>query len=313
MMNLARAPLTSSDVSARTTLGVFLRQADRLGERPLLHYFRNDRWQSISWATARTHVLRIAARLVGKGVARGMAVAILSENRQEWILCDLAIQAVGGFTVPIYPSLTPATAERIVSDSGARLVIVSSSDLAQRLANAPELPQIVLMDRDVGEWTQNEPEGALVDAVSARLAALAGTDIATVIYTSGTTGEPKGAVISHESMVAMAQASLAAFELRDDDLLLSFLPYSHVFERVSGVFVPIAAGASIWISRGADHLIEDIATVRPTLMMAVPRVFEKVVDAVEQEVGRQRPVRRFVARWVLGRRIGYQLVDGLVV
>jgi long-chain acyl-CoA synthetase len=311
-MSGVTAPLKATAVSPRTTVGVFLRQAERFDDRPLLHYFADQRWQSISWATARVEVLRIAARLISSGVRPSTAVTIFAKNRPEWILCDLAIQAAGAITVPIYPSLTSATAQGIVRDCGAELAIVSGQDLAQRLAIGGEL-RIVQMDREVAEWTQTEPDGALLDAVSMRVAALKGTDVATVIYTSGTTGKPKGAVIPHESMVAMAEASLAAFELRPDDVLLSFLPYSHVFERISGIFVPIAAGASIWISRGADYLVDDISAVRPTLMMGVPRVFEKVVDAVEQEVSHQRLARRAVARWVLRRRIGHQLVDRFVI
>jgi long-chain acyl-CoA synthetase len=312
-MNVLTMSLHATVVSPRTTVGVFLRQAERFDDRPLLHYFRDQRWQSISWAAACEQVRRIAARLIGSGLRPGSAVIILAENRPEWILCDLAIQAAGAITVPIYPSLTPATAQRIVRDCGAELAIVSGQELAQRLAIGGELRQIVDMDREMAEWTQAAPDAALLDEVSMRLTALRGADVATVIYTSGTTGEPKGAVIPHESMVAMAEASLAAFELRSDDVLLSFLPYSHVFERISGIFVPIAAGASIWISRGADYLVDDISAVRPTLMMGVPRVFEKVVDAVEQEVSHQRLARRAVARWVLRRRIGHQLVDRFVI
>jgi long-chain acyl-CoA synthetase len=312
-MNALTVPLMATAVSPRTTVGVFLRQADRFDERPLLHYFRDQRWQSISWAAARVQVLRIAARLVAGGVRPGATVVILSENRPEWILCDLAIQAAGAVTVAIYPSLTPPTARRIVRDSGAELAIVSGQELAERLEVSGDLHRNVRMDREVAEWAQTEADGALLDGVSRRAAALKGSDVATVIYTSGTTGEPKGAVIPHESMVAMAEASVAAFELRPDDVLLSFLPYSHVFERVSGIFVPISAGASIWITRGADHLVDDIAAVRPTLMMGVPRVFEKVVDAVEQEVSQQRPARRVIARWVLRRRVGHQLVDRFVI
>jgi long-chain acyl-CoA synthetase len=311
-MSVVTVPLDATAVSPRTTVGVFLRQAERFDVRPLLHYFRDQRWQSISWATARHQVLQIAARLIGSGVRPGTAVIILAENRPEWILCDLAIQAAGAITVPIYPSLTSAAAQRIVHDCGAELAIVSGQELAQRLAIGGEL-RIVQMDGEVAEWTQTAPAGALLDEVSMRVTALRGADVATVIYTSGTTGEPKGAVIPHESMVAMAEASLAAFELRPDDVLLSFLPYSHVFERVSGIFVPISVGASIWISRGADHLVDDIAAVRPTLMMGVPRVFEKVVDAVEQEVSQQRLARRVIARWALRRRVGHQLVDRFVI
>ena len=306
-------PLTATAVSPRTTVGVFLRQAERFDDRPLLHYFGDQRWQSISWATARVEVLRIAAGLVGSGVRPGTAVIILAENRPEWILCDLAIQAVGAITVPIYPSLTSATAQRIVCDCGAELAIVSGQELAQRLTIGDELRRIVRMDQEVAEWTQTEADGGLLDAVSTRAAGLKGVDVATVIYTSGTTGEPKGAVIPHESMVAMAEASRAAFELRPDDVFLSFLPYSHVFEHVSGIFVPISAGASIWISRGGGHLVDDIAAVRPTLMMGVPRVFEKMVDAVEQEVSQQRPARRVIARWALRKRVGHQLVDRFVI
>jgi long-chain acyl-CoA synthetase len=281
-------PEVAAAVSPRTTVGLFLRQAARWGTRPLLQYACGEAWHSLSWAQAHARVLRIAAALHERGVAPGQRVLLFAENRPEWLLCDLGIQAAGALTVPVYATLSAAAAQQIARDSGASFAIVSDAARADRLAGVAGLRDVVTMDREVAGWMARASRPELGAAVARRASALAADDLATVIYTSGTSGDPKGALITHQSIVTMAEAGRDAFEVGPDDVILSFLPYAHVFERVSGLYTPLAAGATIWIARGAEHLPADIARARPTVMLGIPRLFEKMVAAVEDHV-RQRP------------------------
>jgi long-chain acyl-CoA synthetase len=164
--------------------------------------------------------------------------------------------------------------------------------------------RVVTFEPDLHRWLQREPPAAEVEELERRAARLDGEDLATIVYTSGTTGESKGVLLAHRNVVDMAASDLRAFRLGADDVLLSVLPYSHVFERLSAVFNVVSAGAQLWVSRGLDHLAEDIAEVRPTVMIGVPRLFEKVHDRVLRQVAAQPRLRRALFAWALdaGRR-----------
>jgi long-chain acyl-CoA synthetase len=307
---------------AETVVGVFLEQAERRGSAPFLHHWEKDSWQALSWDDCRTRVLRIGAALVGKGVKPGEAVIILSDNRVEWILSDFGIQAVGGVTVPIYSTSTRETIAKIASNSEARLAITGADELA---ANLPEGLKTVAMDGELAQWMAAESDSATrgvgraqaapssadrgdfppqLSEVKRRLAALKPTDVASIIYTSGTTGDPKGVVLPHSNFVQMARFALEEFSVGPEDTMLSFLPFSHVFERQSGVVIAITAGVEIWLSRGIDHLAEDIAAVNPTVMLGVPRMFEKIVDRVRDIARRQPFWKRILFNLALAGRLG---------
>lgn len=311
-MVLTAHAFAASSLSPQTTTGVFFQQAERFAGRPFLYAFRESNWRSTSWTEAREQVLRVAAGLVRSGLQVGEPVMLLSQNRTEWIICDFAIQAAGGITVPVYPTLTADEIGKIASDSQAVLAI-AAADLKGKLTLTQQLRRVIEMDGELASWLGADPEALLLDEVARRAAAVKPDDVATIIYTSGTTGNPKGVVIPHRNIVSMAAAGRAAFELGTEDVLLSILPYSHVFERVSGIFTPLSAGSTIWISRGAAQLLDDVAVARPTLMMAVPRMLEKIVDRVEAQVSREPLLRRIMARWALRAWLGHALVDRLVL
>ncbi len=287
-------------VDPRTTVGLFLRQAARLGGRPVVRYHGAGGWQEVSWDQMRTLVLQVAARLVAEGVLAGERVALLSENRLEWLYCDLGIQAVGAATVPIYPSSTPDMANRIAADTGVRVVFVAGPALAERL----QVERVVRMDGELQRWVEEGVDPTLLEAVSARCAAIRPDDVATIIPTSGTTGEPKGVVLAHRCLVDMARICAQAFEINEGDVALSLLPYAHVFERVNSVLVTLAAGGSMWLSRGADRVLEDLGECRPTVMVSVPRMYEKMHQRVMASLRQQRGWRRLLVGWALeqGRR-----------
>ena len=284
-----------------TVVGVFLAQVEDRGAAPFLHHWDAGAWKALGWDDCGTRVLRIGAGLVAAGVRAGEAVVILSDNRVEWILSDLGIQAAGGVTVPIYSTSTRETIAKIVANCEAKLAITGTDKLA---ANLPEALKVVAMDDELVNWMVAEPASKAEVEMGRRLAELKASDVASIIYTSGTTGDPKGVVLPHSNFVAMARASLEDFALGPEDTSLSFLPFSHVFERQSGVVIAILAGSEVWLSRGLDHLAEDIAEVNPTVMLGVPRMFEKIVDRVRETVRGQPAWKRLLFDLALAGRLG---------
>jgi long-chain acyl-CoA synthetase len=244
------------------------------------------------------NVLAVASALVDAGVKAGDSVVLISENRVEWIYCDIAIQSVGAITVPIYPSSPPELAQKIASDSGAVLAIASGEKLAGKLATTGPLRRLARMDTDVAQWVSREPQH--LAEIAARLEAIKPDDLCTIVYTSGTTGEPKGAELAHRNLVDISRAILQVFPLSPDDHTLSFLPYSHVFERINNLFIGMLFGGQAWISRGTDHLAEELQEVKPTVMNSVPRVYEKMHGAVMARVREAPAVRRALFNWAVG-------------
>jgi len=286
-------------LSERTTSGLFFRQSARFGDRTLVRFHDGERWRGASWNRTADLALRVAARLVGEGVSAGDRVAIMAENRVEWLYCDLAIQAAGAVTVPIYPSTSARTAQAIATDAGIRVAFVDE-DLRDRL----QVERLVGFDSDLPGWVADPADPELLAEVEARAAAVSPDDLATLVYTSGTTGLPKGVMLPHRCFVDMAHSCLEAFDIGQEDESLSFLPYSHVFERINGVFVGLAAGGSAWIARGIPKLVDDLQECRPTVMVSVPRVYEKMHQQVMAIVREQPAHRRAIFRWAIaqGRR-----------
>jgi long-chain acyl-CoA synthetase len=279
----------------RTTIGLFFRQAARFGDRTLVRFHDGDGWRGASWSRMADLALRVAARLMREGVQAGDRVAIMAENRFEWLYCDLAIQAAGAVTVPIYPSTPARTAQVIAEDAGVRVAFVDDG-LRDRL----EVERLVALEADLPDWVAEPADPELLAEVEARAAAVQPDDLATLVYTSGTTGLPKGVMLPHRCFVDMAHSCLEVFDIGPEDESLSFLPYSHVFERINGVFVGMAAGASAWIARGVPKLVDDLQECRPTVMVSVPRVYEKMHQQVMAVVREQPPHRRAIFRWAIG-------------
>jgi long-chain acyl-CoA synthetase len=281
-------------LSERTTFGLFSRQAARFGDRTLVRFHDGQAWRGLSWGRMAELTSRVAARLIGEGVQAGDRVAIMAENRAEWLYCDLAIQACGAVTVPIYPSTPANTAQVIADDAGTRLAFVDDG-LADRL----HVDRLVRIDADLPAWVAGAADPELLGELAARAAAVTADDLATLVYTSGTTGMPKGVMLPHRCFVDMAHSALQVFEIGPDDEALSFLPYSHVFERINGIFVGMVAGGSAWIARGVPRLVDDLAEARPTIMVAVPRVYEKMHQQVMAIVREQPARRQAIFRWAV--------------
>jgi long-chain acyl-CoA synthetase len=283
-----------------TIPGVFFDQAHHQVDSTYLHFFRDGEWRTLSWAETAERAVRVACALLSEGLQFGDHVVVMAPNRPEWLYCDLGILAAGGVTVPIYPSVVPKVAHFMAEDCDANIAIVAGDELSAKLAGRPYPAHIFTMDEDVPRWTGTEPDVERRAQVAERLLRLDPHDVATVAYTSGTTGDPKGVMLNHNHFVETAKAALQMFHIGPQDELLSYLPYSHVLERIDGIFIETMAGCSFWLARSLDTLLEDIQVARPTIMLGVPRVFEKVYEAVHDQVRTQPLHKRAIFRWAIG-------------
>ena len=292
------AELNPEGIADRTTVGVFFSQASRLASRPLVHHHDGNGWKVHTWSDMKRDALAVASALIDAGVKQGDRVILMSENRIEWLYCDFGIQTAGAVTVPIYPATAKAVIEKIIKNSEAVIGIASDSKLAADLPVGGTLRKVVTIDNDVATWTARRP--AQLAEIASRLSKVKPDDLCTIVYTSGTTGDPKGVELAHRCLVDISRAALKAFPLGETDCTVSFLPYSHVFERINGIFVGLCFGGETWISRGTDQLTKDIAEVRPTIMCSVPRVYEKMYGAVSSRVRKSPGYRRTLFEWALG-------------
>jgi long-chain acyl-CoA synthetase len=287
-------------VADRTTVGVFFRQAARFGARPLVHYRVGEAWQVETWADMQRDVLAVASALVDWGVKAGDRVILMSENRLEWLYCDFAIQAAGAITVPIYPNVSADIARKIAANSEAKVAIVSDAGKAEKFQIGEPLKAVVFLDKEVAQWVKQPPQQ--MAEITSRLGRIQPDDLCTIVYTSGTTGDPKGVELAHRNLVDICRAILKVHPLSENDSTLSFLPYAHVFERINGIFVGLMFGGQTWISRGLEHITDELAEVQPTILCSVPRMYEKMHAAVMARVREASPVRQALFHWSI--RIG---------
>lgn len=270
---------------------MFFDQAGRRGERPFMWAKRGGLYRSISYGETAREVRALASALAASGIARGDRVVIVSENRPEWAIADLAIMTAGGITVPAYTTNTSRDHRHVLNDSGARGVIVSTRALAARLlpavAECPGVRFVIAIEAiEAGGMIQvpllawepliarfRDQEDAQIEA---RLAKVARDSIACLIYTSGTGGNPKGVMQRHESLMhnCMGAAHLLEQLGLGDEVFLSFLPLSHAYEHTCGLYFPISVGAEIYFAEGVETLANNLIEARPTLLVSVPRLFE---------------------------------------
>jgi long-chain acyl-CoA synthetase len=269
---------------------------------------RDGAWQSTSWRETRAAIDGLACFLAAQGIQPGDRVAIISENRPEWAIADLAILAAAGIAVPAYTTNTVEDHFHILANSGAKAAIVSSAALADKLLPAAvraELAFVITMERlahppqglDLYCW-----EDALAAAssgtspVDARAVSLAPDDTACLIYTSGTGGAPRGVMLTHGNILTNCRATkgvLMALGL-GHETFLSFLPLSHAYEHTAGLYFPIAIAAEIYYAESADKLMANMAEVHPTICTAVPRLYEVLHQRVIATLKRASKFRRFL-------------------
>jgi long-chain acyl-CoA synthetase len=305
----------------RRTLYAMFRETVRLhGDRPAVRFKRRKEteYTSYTYAELDQRVQEFRRGLDALGLRKGDRVALIShDNRVEWAIADLAAQSLGIVTVPIYGSLPAAQVSYYVRDSNARAIVVSDakqrSKVAEFRTEATDLEFVIAMD---GDAEQLEAEGALAfETVSKRgeagrpaaeLDAVANSvdpdDVATLIYTSGTTGDPKGAMLSHINLLHTPDAVVnePIAKLTDQDTFLSFLPLSHITERVGGHFLPLRVGACITYSQGLSSFGDELTqSVRPDMLLCVPRLWENMHERFRDGLVKMPDKQRRMVEWGL--------------
>ena len=298
--------------AAGNLVSLFLGRAREQGERPFLWAKRDGTWQPLSWNETARQVCLIAESLRRLGLKDGDRVMLVSENRPEWCIADLAIMAAGCITVPTYVTNTTRDHLHILENSGACATIVSDARLAKSLlpailrSNVAEhviaiepLRQMQAGTSTMHDWAsllEGDADAARA-AVEARVAGIARGDMACIIYTSGTGGAPRG-VMQHHGMILRNVDGAARILAEDfgwgDEVFLSFLPLSHAYEHSGGQFLPIGMGGQIYYAEGLEKLASNIEEVRPTIMVVVPRLFEVLRTRIIKQVEKQGRVASFL-------------------
>ena len=280
-------------------------------------------WRSYTWQEMGMLVVRWKLALARENFASGDRVAILLHNSVEWVCFDQAALSLGLVVVPLYPSDTPGNIAYILADSGARLLLVGTrgrwETLSPLCASLTGLSKVLCLRRPMGDADKVvvlegvEDWLARADQSAEPSVNQAGADenhcvdpgaLATLVYTSGTTGRPKGVMLSHHNILWNAEAVLKAIPGYREDVYLSFLPLSHAFERTVGYYVPIMAGSCVTYARALKNLAEDLTIVRPSVLIAVPQIFESVHTRVRQQLQEKSPLARLLFGWTVA--IGWQ-------
>jgi long-chain acyl-CoA synthetase len=286
--------------AVRNLATMFFDKADALGAKPFLWDKHEGVWRSRSYGETATQVTRLSRGLRALGVEKGDRVVIVSENRPDWVVADLAIGALGAVSVPAYTTNTTDDHRHILDHSEAKIAIVSTGALATRVlpaASSAEACEIVIsMEPPASEtqagirslhWDDVLTMGdGQDDDIRETAGALTREDTACFIYTSGTGGRPKGVILTHGSILANCYAAydlLLEFGL-GDEVFLSLLPLSHSYEHTAGLFFPISIGAQIYYAEGPDKIASNLQEVRPTIMTAVPRLYEVLHDRIHRGV-----------------------------
>ncbi len=291
-------------------VAMFFARAKEKGDAPFLWAKRDGAWRPTSWRETAEKVARLAAALKRLGLARGDRVMLVSENRPEWLISDLAIMAAGCVTVPTYITNTERDHQHILDDSGARAAIVSSQKLAKVLMPAATRTTgcehvITIESAAIGQESliQLHDWAALIAAETTSAEACAAEsnfkrgDLACIIYTSGTGGAPRGVMQHHGAILHNIEGcvSLIAEDFGwDDEIFLSFLPASHAYEHSGGQLFPIGLAAQIYYSEGLEKLASNIEEVRPTIMVVVPRLFEVLRQRILNQVEKQGKLTNYL-------------------
>lgn len=275
-------------------------------------------WQSITHDEFRERVECFALGLLALGLVPGERIGIISENRIEWAISDFATTCIGIVNVPVFPTLTSEQTAEIFADCSVAAVIVSNqlqlSKVVRMAVALPSMRHVIVMNHDVDcsgapncvQFTtveetgrRHNPPPVRMEKVRTMAERISPDDLLTLIYTSGTTGTPKGVMLTHGNLTANIAGALEAIPMNDRDVLLSYLPLCHAYERMAGFYLAFGVGASTWFAESIETVAANMAEVRPTVMTSVPRLFERIRNRVVQAAESSSPLRRALFRWAL--------------
>jgi long-chain acyl-CoA synthetase len=306
-------------------VSMFLTRALEKGDAPFLWAKREGEWHAINWSEAARQVAALAVSLKRIGLQPGDRVCLVSENRPEWLISDVAIMAAGCVTVPTYTTNTARDHTHILENSGARAVIVSSQKLAKNLIPAVltsnECRHVIGMEPmrsgqapdwvTCHDWNKLASGGSDVGELSRELTSVGRGDLACLIYTSGTGGAPRGVRLHHGSILHNLEGATDIISSDfgwGDEVFLSFLPASHAYEHTGGQHFPVALGAQIYYAESLEKLASNIEEVQPTIMVVVPRLFEMLRARIMKSIEAKGGLSKYLMSRAL--KIGSDKVEG---
>ncbi|MGD8778422.1 MAG: long-chain fatty acid--CoA ligase [Ignavibacteria bacterium] len=295
----------------------------RKNEKPVFKQKIDGKYCDISYNEFRDKTKYFALGLASIGIKRGAKVALISENRPEWVYTDYAVLSLGAVDVPLYPILTADTIEFIMNNSGATAIVVSNKFQMNKVlkvwSNCKLLKHIIVMNN----IEENDNPGVLTMSQVIEKGKTFGEshpnyleeniklnkkdDICTIIYTSGTTGEPKGVMLTHDNILSNVKGAHKAFDISDKDTFLSFLPTCHIYERMSGYYAAMASGATIAYAESIEKVAFNLVEIKPTIMTAVPRLFERMYNKIIKNIEIQSPAKQKLFGWAVEVGKKYQL------
>jgi len=302
----------------KTIPELYLHLADEFGPKANHGIFKqkiDGKYVDISYATFKEETDSLAFGLASLGVKRDDKVAIIAENRPEWVYTDMAILGLGAVDVPIYPISTSETIEFILNNSDAVGIVVSNQFHMNKVLKVRDKVKslrfiIVLNEIDLSETTdvyllkdvQNmgkEFEKGNPNHFNDNIQLSREDDLCTLIYTSGTTGEPKGVMLTHKNIISNVMSVHEIIKVGPEDLFLSFLPLSHVFERMAGYYLPLTSGSQIAYAESIEKVASNLMEVKPTIMTAVPRLFERIYSKVKKGVDASPEKKQKIFNWAI--------------
>jgi len=288
---------------------LFFRQVEAQKNRVGLRKKEYGIWNRISWQEYGDQVRVVAAGLISLGLERGDRVAILGDNRPEWLICHLAAMTAGFVTCGIYSTSAPEEVAYVVGHSESRVLFVENEeqvDKALQIISELDLTKIVVWDPK-GLWGFSHPSMMFFDefcekgkaflqehpaCVSERMAAIDPEDTAMMIYTSGTTGRPKGAMLTHRNIISISESFMEASPMYETDEMLSYLPLAHIYENLISLFLAVRGGGTVNFVESLDTLPMNLREVSPTVFCSVPRIWEKFASMIEIRMSDSTIVKR---------------------
>ena len=311
----------------KTIPEIFFQTAEKFSQKPALLTKESGVYFSYTFEQVAKKVKIFSQGLLELGIQKGEKVAILSENRPEWAIADLGIMSIGAITVPLHTTFNPKAICNVLNHSEAKAVVVASADLLLKILffqkELPFLEKIIYIeqlnndlrkvsDKKILNWDDLVVQAEFKDFVPKNLNS---EETCTIIYTSGTTGNPKGVMLSHRNLLENIEAVKRAVPIKTSDLFLSFLPLSHVLERLAGYYVPLLTGASIAYAENIKKLPQNLKETKPTILISVPRIFEKFYDVIQDKVSSSSIFKQNLFHWALRRKnsgFSYWLADYLI-
>lgn len=305
-------------MSYQTIPQLFYHLCDKYRDTRIVYgYKENGEWIKLNHLELQDKVECFALGLLNLGLKKGDRIGLVSENRIEWVIADLAIACIGAISVPLFPTMTSKQEEYVFNDCEASAIILSTgfqlSKISEVIENIPTMRHVIIFSEPLGETPVNiktmkyvTERGGEIRPVEQRrnmiqdlIAKITPDDLLTIIYTSGTTGNPKGVMLSHENVISNVIGARQAVHFTENDIFLSFLPLCHSYERTAGYYSALSIGATIYFAESIETVASNLKEIKPTFLTTVPKLLETVKKKIFASMENEKPAKRKIFNWAV--------------